>query len=174
MVRVLLSCFVLLMAEFATGRTLVAQGAASASTRTLAWLTAGIGAGGAGGGGFAVAGSFDVLARQHLVSLRASGVAVEFGNEFWDAGLLYGRAHRNKRAMLTLAVGVALVDGERCGLSFGSNCTQVPATVGLPVSLSASWHLSSTLGLGATAFGDVNHEQSFAGITLNIQVGRLR
>ena len=165
---------ILITAQFAATRPLLGQGNQSRLPSALAWVTAGIGGGGAGGAGFAAAASADVLARHHLFSLRATGVAVEFGNDFWDAGLLYGRVHRTKWGLLAASVGLAVVDGERCGGGLGASCTQVPASVGLPLSASASWHVSSNLGVGLSAFGDVNHEQSFGGLVLNIQLGRLR
>src|SRR5262245_7115576 len=114
MPRVVLRTLVVIMAQFAPELPLLGQSVPSAAPATLAWVTVGLGGGGAGGGGVAAAAGLEVLARQHLFSLRVTGVAVEFGNNFWDAGLLYGRVHRMKRGLLAVSAGVALVDGERC------------------------------------------------------------
>lgn len=135
----------------------------------LAWATVGLGG---GTEGFAGAVGFDVLIQQHLISLRAAAVANILDDEFRDFAVLYGRASRWSRGLVGASMGLAVMDGERCS-GLGA-CAPVAARISLPVAVRAAWHALPFLGLGAYGFANVNGEQSFAGVTLAVELGRFR
>ena len=142
--------------------------------RDLYWLSAGLGAGSEDFAGHA---ALFYQHRANFFALRASATAGLFDDGIQDVALLYGRAHgpRN-RWRLGLATGVALVDG--CiepgeGSLFG-NCDERPTVVGVPVDAQVVWLPSQYVGLGLHGFADFNSMRSFGGVTLSLQLGRVR
>lgn len=148
---------------------LAGQAGSQPAVPTRAWVTVGFGAGTEGFAGLA---GVDVLARQHLVSIRSATVANILDDGFWDVALLYGRAARWSRSLVAVSTGVALMDGERCS-GLGA-CTQVAARLSVPLAGRVSWQAPPFLGLAVHGFANLNSEQSFAGATLAIEVGRVR
>ncbi|MBI4500568.1 MAG: hypothetical protein HY700_05345 [Gemmatimonadetes bacterium] len=148
--------------------SLVAQDREAADP-TRAWASVGVGA---GTEGFAGAAGFDVLARKHLFSVRAAGVANVLDDEFWDLAVLYGRAGRWSRGLVAASTGVAVMGGERCSGLGG--CTPVSARIGLPVAAHLAWQALPFLGLAVYGFANINSAQSFAGTVAAIQLGRVR
>lgn len=55
-----------------------------------------------------------------------------------------------------------------------SDCQGVSTVVGLPIEVQAFWRPGSLVGLGLYGFANFNQAQSFAGLTLGLQLGRLR
>jgi hypothetical protein len=66
-----------------------------------------------------------------------------------------------------------VVDGCRGGGVF-SNCADISPVIGLPLELQAFWRPGGLVGLGLYGFANLNQAQSFAGVTLSLQLGRLR
>ena len=128
------------------------------------WLNAGVGAG-AGGGAWGA--TLSCQAGPHLVSAR--GVHTALFDDLWDVGLLYGRGVRGARSSASLSAGVALVGGGSGAFYLGPRFR----TVGLP--LEAQWYWTpfthSEVGLGLTAFGNLNAERSFGGLLCCVRLG---
>ncbi len=150
--------------------TLSAQ-TASGPQRDSFWLGVGLGAGSEDFAGH-LNGSYQFGAS--IISLRTAATVGLFDDGFVDYALLYGRATRAaaKRYHASAALGVAFVDGCR-GEGLGG-CQDESAGVGLPIELQASWRPGSLIGVGLYGFANLNGMQSFAGVTLGLQVGRLK
>ena len=142
--------------------------------RDLYWLSVGLGAGSEDFAGHA---ALFYQHRANLFALRASATAGLFDDGIQDVALLYGRAHGPRdRWRLGLATGLAVVDG--CiepgeGSLFG-DCEAQPTVVGVPVDAQVVWLPSEYVGLGLHGFADFNSVRSFGGVTLSLQLGRVR
>jgi hypothetical protein len=149
-----------------------AQEQARITRRDTYWLGAGLGLGSEDFGGQL---NSSYQSGANLISFRVSSTAGLFEDGFTDYGLLYGRANRGAedRHLFGAAIGVALVDGCRGGGVFDS-CRDVSTVVGLPLELQAFWRPGKVVGLGIYGFANLNQSQSFAGLTVSLQVGRLR
>lgn len=146
-----------------------AQGDSPEGTSWTVWVSLGL-----GGGSEGFAGSLEsaVQVNRHLLSLRSAIVANIFDDGFWDFAVLYGRATRWPRGQAAASIGLAIVDGERCaGLS---GCTPVSAVLGFPIAAQVFWRPMVVVGVGLYGFANLNSEQSFAGVTLSLQFGKLR
>jgi hypothetical protein len=139
--------------------------------RDTFWLGAGLGAGSEDFAGHLHA-SYQFGA--HLISLRNAATAGVFDDGYGDLALLYGRATKasGERYHASVALGIAVADGCRGGGLGG--CRAVSAAVGLPLETQLFWRPGSLVGLGLYGFADLNPEHSFAGLTLGLQLGRLR
>jgi hypothetical protein len=149
-----------------------AQMQARITRRDTYWLGAGLGLGSEDFGGQL---NTSYQSGANLISFRVSSTAGLFEDGFTDYGLLYGRANRGAedRHLFGAAIGVALVDGCRGGGVFDS-CRDVSTVIGLPLELQAFWRPGKVVGLGVYGFANLNQSQSFAGLTVSLQVGRLR
>jgi hypothetical protein len=143
--------------------------AQSAPDRPPIWAQAGIGVSTANLGGLL---AVSAVKKRHLVSTRASFVAENLDggeDEAFDVALLYGRQFRSRGAFRpSAAAGIAYVKCEGC--EDGRNAT----TVGLALSVEAALWPTSVAGVGLHGFGNVNSIQSFAGVAVTLQLGRLR
>ena len=149
--------------------------AAPSLPRDSYWLGAGLGA---GTEDFAGSAHISYQHGVHLLSLRAATTAGLFDDGFGDVALLYGRATRagDRRYRASAALGLAVVDGcEKAGDGglFG-DCTDRGTHVGLPIEAQLSWLPTTFLGVGLYGFADFNGARSFAGVTLGVQLGRVR
>ena len=54
------------------------------------------------------------------------------------------------------------------------DCTDRGTHVGLPIEAQLSWLPTTFLGVGLYGFADFNRARSFAGVTLGVQLGRVR
>jgi hypothetical protein len=152
-----------------TESTVLAQETASARFDTF-WIGGGLGA---GSHDFAGHLNLSYQTGANLFSFRTAGTAGIFSDGFGDLALLYGRATRAPaRYQASAALGIAVADGcEGGGLG---GCRNKPSVIGFPVETQVSWRPSRFLGVGLYGFADINHLRSFAGVTLGIQLGRLR
>lgn len=150
-----------------------AQEQAPVTRRDTYWLGAGLGVGSEDFGGNLNA-SYQFGA--NLISFRVASSAGLFHDESTDFALLYGRATRGAedRHLLSAALGVAMVDGCEGGGVLSGGCRDVSTVVGLPLELQAFWRPGKVVGLGLYGFANLNGTRSFAGVTVSLQVGRLR
>jgi hypothetical protein len=140
--------------------------------RDTYWMGLGLGVGSEDLGG-QLNGSYQFGA--NLLSLRTAITVGPFDDGFNDYALLYGRATRpaHSRYHVSAAAGIALVDG--CNSDgFLGGCQDKPTVVGLPLELQAFWRPGKLVGVGLYGFVNLNSSRSFAGLTLGLQVGRLR
>jgi hypothetical protein len=139
------------------------------------WITGGLGVGSEDYAGTA---GISYQRGAHLFSLRVAGTAGPFDDGFGDVALLYGRASRaaDSRYRLGAAAGVSAADGcvtEGSGSVFGS-CQDRPTVIGFPLEAHVTWLPAAFFGIGLYGFADLNRTRSFAGVTLSIQLGKLR
>lgn len=139
--------------------------------RDTFWLGAGLGV---GSEDFAAQLNGSYQFGGNLLSLRASATAGLFDDGFGDYALMYGRATSptGKRYHASAALGLGIVHGCRGGGLGG--CRDVSNAVGLPIEVQLFWRPGSRMGLGLYGFANFNDEQSFGGLTLSLQLGRLR
>jgi len=175
--RLVCASFVLLLAKAAPAD---AQLPAEPNKVTY-WLSGGLGHSSLGS--LAGNASGNIQYGSGLISLHASAHAetVEIfggGDELYDLGLLVGIASRGTRELASFAVGIARVTGSRYigrpGLFSSGRRVGTQPTIGLPIEAQLFHKLGRIAGLGACMYADINSEQTFGGITLNIQLGKLR
>jgi hypothetical protein len=136
------------------------------------WISAGIGIGTVGP---SVSGSGNISFQwdANVISARGVlvGVSVFQGQTLWDIGLLYGRAtsDNDNVAFASIAVGLAFV---QCSGSFAGNIP-ISNTVGIPVEVQLFLRGRQS-GIGIYGFANINPTRSFAGVTLSLQLGKLR
>lgn len=100
-------------------------------------------------------------------------------DKFGELGLLYNvntrGGHGALSGMLAASAGVSMARiSYRKSQNPPGSLEQIHrTTVGLPLELSAFWDPVTFLGIGLTAFADVNSTRSFAGGLLSLQLGRL-
>jgi hypothetical protein len=139
------------------------------------WITGGLGV---GSEDFAGTAGISFQHDAHLFALRVAGTAGLFDDGFSDVALLYGRASHVADAPFRLgaAAGISAVDG--CiepGLgSVVGNCEAQKTVIGLPLEAHVTWLPFNFFGLGLYGFADLNKTRSFAGLTLSVQLGKLR
>lgn len=137
------------------------------------WLNFGPGIGTLGNGSIALIAGITYQSGKNLFKVRASRVTDVFEDGFYDFGLLYGRAASTGAFQFSFAAGLALVKGSRSTEGFGHSEPISPA-IGIPIELHFNWEPLTIIGLGITGFANVNSTQSFAGITINLLIGKLR
>lgn len=97
-----------------------------------------------------------------------------------DVAVLVGKRTTSEKAWARAAAGVAWVrstrfgDGYACELFFCEYDEIRQSTLGLALQGDAIWAIGRWIGVGASAFGNVNPNRSFAGFTIGLYLGRLR
>ena len=142
----------------------VAQVVPSANVRTTFWGFAALGIGAASDSTFYAAGSGAAVQFRKLVLLgRIASVGPKKENRMEDLGLLAGIGTRPGRVHVAVAAGL--------GVAHNSRDTSALA---LPLEAQVTWRFSHVVGLGLRGFLSVNRIATFGGLTLHVQVGRLR
>jgi hypothetical protein len=95
-----------------------------------------------------------------------------FGDDLWDLALLYGISIGHGELYASAGAGVAIVGGERSHGIF-SQGEDIPITAGLAIESQLAWRPIPLLGVVLYGFADINTEESFAGVTMGVQVGNL-
>jgi hypothetical protein len=134
------------------------------------WLSAGMGWASRGPAGH-LSGTYQL--RGNLLSARGAGTIAVFGDELWDLGLLYGRSLVTGAVHTSLGAGVGVVGGETRESIHGDS-EALPTRFGVPIELQLFLRPLPVIGLGLYGFGNVNREESFAGVSAAIQIGRVR
>lgn len=146
--------------------------ASPAPGRDTFWLGVGLGVGSEDFAG-SLNGSYQFGA--NVVSLRTAATAGLFDRGFNDYAVLYGRGTRPAGERYHVSVGAGLSLGDGCqGGSVFSDCRSIQTVVGFPIEVQLFWRPGSVVGLGLYGFANLNRSQSFAGVTLGLQLGRLR
>ena len=121
----------------------------------------------------------------HVFSLRGSVALEVFGENISDVGVLYGRATTGTGPHVSFGIGVAIVNGsyQEDGLDFCGVFSDPDAceraspvgftTVGIPLEVQLALR-GEHFGFGIYGFANLNPESSFAGVTVCVQIGRLR
>ena len=108
------------------------------------------------------------LQRQHLivsgrVSANQQGQSGNYRTRIGDVGILAGYATTPKALHFSVAGGLAVVRD-----------INDSTTIGLPIEAYATWRFLPWAGLGLRVFGVGNKLADYGGISLALQVGRLR
>ena len=139
---------------------LASQTAGQESTNRAGWVTAGVGLGTHG-----FAGALDASYQRgaNLFSLRFAGLVPIEGSGFIDYGLMYGRATRLRRihAGISIGLGIARECEVECFVTVGA----------IPIAARVAAR-GRVLGIGLYLFGDLNAQQSFAGLVLALNIGK--
>lgn len=165
--------------------------AASASPPKGLWIDLGLGTGTLGAGGHV---QLSARNNRSLFTLRFAGTEetnlLGPSTSAADVGFLYGRTADLEAdwalASMSLGVGIVRSESQRevqssdgCGATvwcFGSDSSyrsDTETTIGLPVSARFGAHLPFA-GLGVQIFGNLNPNQSFAGLVVSVQLGAMR
>lgn len=152
---------------------------ASDSGFTSYWLDAGIGVGSPGlAGGVSASylwGHTLYTVRyvyDHEIALFFTPTPLESA---WDVGFLYGMAARNQMFYSSASVGIGVTGGVRRGsyISFLDYESDAYTTIGIPLQGELFLTPVSFVGIGVTAFGNLNPVRSFGGVLVCLRVGKL-
>ena len=140
-------------------------------SRYMFWSNIGFGIGTEGSFSGVISANFQF--DRNLLTLRNSGTGELFGDSINDIALLYGRATANTWYHASLSAGIGYVSGQKGGglLSSGEN---ISPTFGLPLEAQVFFKPIGIVGVGVTAFANLNRESSFAGFAITFQLGKLR
>lgn len=154
----------------AVGSCLTINTAASAQTGTTSrapatfWGQLALGAAGAADSGFYTAAiSAAVQVRNILVLGRVVSIGTDNRTRMEEVGILAGVATRPAvfHAGIAAGLGIATADGDS-------------SAIALPIEAQLSWRPIPWAGLGARVFANVNRLANFGGVTVALQLGRLR
>lgn len=134
------------------------------------WINAGLGVGTLGGAGIA---STSYQFGLHLLSIRGAVTFEILGDDFWDIGMLYGLATSKQNYHASISSGMAVMGGSRSA-GFFEQSEVISRQIGFPLEGQLFWWPSNVFGLGLNGFVNLNMEQTFAGLTLTLQLGKLR
>lgn len=167
---------VILVLVFASIDSVCAQ-PTSQTSKSRFWLSGGLGLSTLS----SVAGSANasVQFKRILFTLRTTANSASvFGDEFFDVGLLVGLSSQGRGGHASVAIGFARVTGSRSsGLDLfgtGDGREDINPTFGLPIEVQLFGNIGRIFGLGLYAYANVNPEQNFGGITVNLRFGKLR
>lgn len=116
--------------------------------------------------------SFDY--NRHLFSLRTISTDLDYGAETWDIALLYGRGITYRSLYISAGAGASVIGGKKYSQLFGGESTEAETTLGFPLEGQISWTPTGFIALGIYSYANVNTEQPFGGIGLNIRLGDLK
>jgi hypothetical protein len=146
-------------------------------SKTTGWLYAGLGF---GSHEFAASAAVNVKYIRFLGTLRAtfmgtiSGGFFGPGEEVYDVGLLFGYCPLKS---FSIAAGVAMVRGERYyggDLLGGGRPSEYIDAVGVPIEVQFTPVKGRAVGLGIVGYVNINSEESFGGVTVGIELGKLK
>jgi len=150
----------------------------------LYWIHAGLGRSSLGSLGASA--GLGIQLNNLIFSLRGTANAEEFGifsggDEFFDLGLLVGIGTRKQKVHASFSVGIARVTGSRFmetteGGFLGSDgkSVAIDPAIGFPLELQLFHKVYRSSGIGLNFYWNLNHEESFGGLTVNFMFGKLR
>jgi hypothetical protein len=100
-------------------------------------------------------------------------------DEVWELGLLYGHHLTKGKVSVSFLAGISYTGGIYRGDRLYSDMFDVYyeeltyETFGLPLEIQLDLNRARPFGLSLSAFGNINAEKSFAGLSLNLLLGRL-
>lgn len=121
----------------------------------------------------AVNGSLSYQSHRNIFSLRFVGAGTLFEDWTTDLGFMFGRALRyGGRRFLSIHAGLSFVEVSRSEHLFDED--EIKHTIGVPIEIQAFLRPIRFFGIGLVGFASINAEDSFAGIALNVQWGKLK
>ena len=132
-------------------------------TRSTFWGFAALGIGSAADSSFYAAGVGAAFQRHSLILMgRIASVGPEKENRMQDAGVLAGVGTQRGPFHYLAAAGLAVARN-------GQDST----AIAVPLEAQATWRFSAFAGIGLRGFLSLNKLDSFGGLTVMAQVGRL-
>lgn len=111
---------------------------------------------------------------KHVFSARTISTDLAYGSETWEVALLYGRSTNYRNFYLSGSVGASVIGGIGYTDLFGRGTeSDLESSMGFPVEGRFSWQPIRFLSIGIYSFLNVNTEQPFGGMGVNLQVGKL-
>jgi|SRR6185437_2338934 hypothetical protein len=150
------------------------SGAAVSPVQQNAWISAGIGGGGAGGNGIAGVVSGWYAYGPYVVGARASSGGPLFGGrQVREKAALVGLRARSARTFALIGVGGGTMNGWRSnGEQSGTRTTYGDEpSIAFAAEAGVTYY---AIGIGLDVFGASNHRTSYAGIALAVQLGYLK
>ena len=127
--------------------------------------------------------SINFSKNNHILKLRAIGgggiQSPPDTERAGDIGLLYGYKQSFGNIHLSYLAGIGLTAGKYKSDRIDENFSYLRyqmidyETISLPLEIQLDLNRARPFGLGLSAFGNINAEKSFAGISLNLLIGRL-
>jgi hypothetical protein len=147
-----------------SSQTLSAQAAATRDRATY-WGFLALGAAGAADSGFYASAIGGAWQKRHLILMaRASSAATKKRvNRVEDVGVLAGVATRPGPLHFSVAAGLSSVR------DIGDS-----TALGFPVEVSGAWRFTRWTGLGVRVFSVANKLVNYGGLTVALEVGRLK
>ena len=147
-----------------TAAPAAAQTGPALQRRPTFWGQVALGAAGAADSGFYASAVSAAVQFNHLVLLgRVASIGTKDGKRMEEAGLLAGFATRPAVIHASVAAGLGVAKDPRDS-----------SVIALPIEAQLSWRPIPWAGLGARVFANVNGLTNFGGVTLVLQLGRLR
>ena len=140
----------------------------SAAQRPTYWGQLALGASGIKDSGMIHSSIGLSMQRRHLIVTgrltgNAQGQKGNYTNRIQDAGVLAGYATTPARLHFSIAGGLAIVSD-----------INDSTTVGFPIEAQATWRFLPWAGLGVRVFSVPNELANYGGISVALQIGRLR
>ena len=138
------------------------QTAGPAPTNRAIWIMAGLGLGAPS----SIAAAIELSHQRevHLFSLRSAGLTGADGPVMVDFGLMYGRATRPAKFHASVSIGLGIA--RWCD----NGCSDILLGA-IPVAARVAIR-GRGVGIGLSAFGDLNTRRSFAGLVLAVSIGK--
>ena len=113
-----------------------------------------------------------------MISIRNTNSFQLFGDQFWDFGVVYSKILSKNVVTTSLGAGLSIVGGSRDdGLNlFGPDKPREPVdpVLGIPLEIQVSIHPINYVGIGLCGYTNINGVNTFSGITLCLQLGKLK
>ncbi len=150
------------------------------SLKNLHWINAGLGV--SSMGSFGGNAGLSIQYGKLIYTLRGTANSEEYlrgGDEFFDVGLLIGIASETQKSHASISIGIAIVTGSRYQktpsfFGFGGKSVDIIPTIGLPIESQLFLKLSRSIGMGFNIYLNINKEEPFGGITLNLLLGKVK
>jgi hypothetical protein len=154
------------LAALVTGPAGLAGQVSSSAQRPMFWGTLALGAAGAADSGFYHSSLGAAVQLRRLIIIgRVTGNDTPDAKRIEDAGILVGAATRPFAPFhFSVAAGLSALNDHYWDRS----------TVGFPVEAQGTWRFARWTGIGVRVFAVPNEINTYAGISLALQVGRLR
>jgi hypothetical protein len=99
-------------------------------------------------------------------------------DKVWDIGIMYGLKSTKNKSTITMSAGISYVGTVKnlyveqiSDYYYASDSIE---TFGIPLEAQVVWLTSAGIGVGVILFGDINSENSFGGVTLNVVLGIMK
>lgn len=122
--------------------------------------------------GLGFSGGINAQVQGHYFALKTNSTEFSQWEETWDVSLIYGRHAHVRSLQFYAGTGFSVLGGTSySSLIETSKQESFGPVIGFPLEGSVFWNPIRVAGIGLSAFANVNTEQPFGGIGLNIRIG---